>query len=628
MSMPSRWLTRVSFAMLAVRALAAPLYVEGFAVRYAREIAGNPSDLQFRLETVDGQRTFRVGEAIALALVFSSDAPDKYRLNGATYDRSGRLPTEEFVLESAEVPDPYLDYFGTGVLGGLAGEIRGYPVLESKPYTIEVDLNDWFRFDAPGRYRFFVKSHRLARERAPGETGGRTVPFAAVSDIVEIEIRDDAVWRMAKLAELRDVLEQPEPDLPKVGGPPVPHNPLSEKIPQAWRELRYLGTPEAVEYAFDHARRKGSQPETLLLVGARDRARMVAAFDAFLADPQVGFTEWEVRLRALFTYVRKEQPKMLPTFAWQIAGPQDWPKNRAIAEANQKRYEKVLQETVGGLIPLIAYKQGEARAISARAVAALAPEAAGAAGLVPPRDYGLTRDELIAGFAKFTTERQTELLGEKWDLVRGPEMVPVLAKVIAGIKPAAPVEERVDLYVWGVDNGIADTAMRRLEELSPEEAGRVVERDLASGKPRLAGYAAREFAAREIPAADGAFAAMLAAGSPIGPQLVAKFGSAALAPQMRELNRKRTRICTTEEAIVTYFVRVFPEEEGEGRDVLRRAMADREQRGCFSLAARAGCLGDLEHGAASAGARDAQGFGPGGRDGCGRRAWVVRGCVG
>jgi hypothetical protein len=39
-----------------VRALAAPPYVEGFAVRHAREIADNPSDLHFRLETVDGGR--------------------------------------------------------------------------------------------------------------------------------------------------------------------------------------------------------------------------------------------------------------------------------------------------------------------------------------------------------------------------------------------------------------------------------------------------------------------------------------------------------------------------------------------------------------------------------------------
>jgi hypothetical protein len=88
-------------------------------------------------------------------------------------------------MDREDVVDPYLDYFAAGVLGGMAGGLRGYPVLGAEPYRIEVDLNDWFRFDRPGTYRLYLKSHRLSRER--------TTPFAAVSNLLTVEIvADDA----------------------------------------------------------------------------------------------------------------------------------------------------------------------------------------------------------------------------------------------------------------------------------------------------------------------------------------------------------------------------------------------------------------------------------------------------
>ena len=270
---PVRSLRRVTFALLAARILLPAVFGQSFNQRNVRDVAGNPTDLHFGLDTVDGQRAFRIGERIPLTLRFSSDSPGKYKLNGSTYDRSGRLPTEEFVLEREDIVDPYQDYFGTAVLGGLAGGLRGYPVLESKPYEIRLDLNDWFRFDRPGRYRLYLKSHRLTRERAAGESGESVIQFAGGSNILEIEIlSNDQAWQLAKLREIRGILDQAEPEQPKPGGPAIPYDPLEEKIALAGRELRYLGTPDAVQLSLDHARKTGGSPDTLLLVGARDRS--------------------------------------------------------------------------------------------------------------------------------------------------------------------------------------------------------------------------------------------------------------------------------------------------------------------------------------------------------------------
>jgi hypothetical protein len=87
----------------------------------------------------------------------------------------------------------------------------GYPVLESKPHSINLELNDWVRFDRPGHYRMYLKSHRLTRERTPGEAGEKTVQFAAVSNIFEIEILPQSpAWEAARLDDtdlLADIID-------------------------------------------------------------------------------------------------------------------------------------------------------------------------------------------------------------------------------------------------------------------------------------------------------------------------------------------------------------------------------------------------------------------------------------
>ena len=453
------------------------LLADSFEARHARDLAQNPSDLHFQLDTVGSQRAFHLGERIPLTLKFSSDSRDKYKLNGATYDRSGRLPTEEFVMEQDGVADPYRDYFGTSALGGPAGGIRGYPILEPKAYEIEVDLNDWYRFDRAGHYRLYLKSHRLTREALPGESDRRTVEFAAVSNILEIEIlAEDPAWEAAKLSEIRAALELPEREIPKPGGPPIPYDPLTdEKIRTAHRELRYLATPGAVQLAFEHARKNGTAPDALLLVGARNRALTVAAFDSYLADPAVGIREWDVRVRAFFTLLDKDASRPVPVFFWQNPEAAEMEKVTAMEEAQQKRFEGLLQEEAIRLIPIAAGKNAAARKTSAEAIAAIAPKAARAAGLVPPDDYGLSRQDLIAAFVRFSQEQQSEFLTKKWDLVRGPEMIPALKNLIATAKPQPLPDNALALQVWGSEEDVGETALRRLMELAPQEAARILD---------------------------------------------------------------------------------------------------------------------------------------------------------
>src|SRR5262249_11346334 len=144
-------------------------------------------------------------------------------------------------------------------------------------------------------------------------------------------------------------------------------------------DLRYLATPAAVKLELDHARRTAGQPATLTLLAARDRRQTVADFDNYLHDERVGFNEYDVRVRALFSYL----------------------------ESNGQRFEEVLKAEAARLIPAAGRKKGEARDKSIAAVAALAPNAARAAGLIPPEDFGVTREQLIAGFAQLESGQQS-----------------------------------------------------------------------------------------------------------------------------------------------------------------------------------------------------------------------------
>jgi hypothetical protein len=563
-----------------------PLSAETFGERHAREIAANPSDLQFRLSIPNAQSRFHSGERIPITLEFSSDSRDKYKLNGATYDRSGRLPTEEFVLERADVSDPYRDYFGLGVLGGITGGLRIYPVLESKAYVIGLDLNDWFRFDSPGPYRLYLKSHRLTRERASGGSGdGKTVEFAAVSNVLEIEILPrDRGWEAQKLGEIRSILDQPEPEPSEPGGPPMPHNPLEEKIAQALRELRYLGTEDAVRLTIERARKAGETIDTLALVGSRNRTHMMAEFDRYLADPEVGFSEWDIRVRALFTFVEQDAPGLLPEFTWQVSNRSDVSVTRAAFETRQKRFQEFVRDEAARLIPLVERKDARARKISATAVALAAPELAKAAGLVPPDDYGLTREELIGEFPQLLLEQQSELLTKKWDLVRGAEMIPVLKRVIATAQPNPLPQNAMSLWVWGTEDDLAEMALHRLNEIAPSELAAILRRDIATGKPRFAGFEVRQFPAQDVPEADAALSALLRTDFPGALPLVAKFGTARLANQVQALYAGQLWPCAEEGSFTIYFVRtLLGDGSGGGAGVFKRAMADREQRGCYRL---------------------------------------------
>ena len=127
------------------------------------EVPLPPQDVRFEVRTTGGRETFSEGEPIGLDLIFTSRLPDRYELDAATYDRSGRLHVDRF-FATPEAPDPLFDYFEQGP--GSFGGIRQIPVLGPEPSVVRRDLAEHLRL-SPGRYSIVVETDRVSSEQGP-----------------------------------------------------------------------------------------------------------------------------------------------------------------------------------------------------------------------------------------------------------------------------------------------------------------------------------------------------------------------------------------------------------------------------------------------------------------------------
>src|SRR6185437_4370232 len=80
---------------------------------------GRQDDVKLQLSTKSS--VYRQGELIPLELSFTSSLTNRYQVNMASYDRSGRMNYEKFLVEPSDgTSDPLLVYFSSrsSFLGG------------------------------------------------------------------------------------------------------------------------------------------------------------------------------------------------------------------------------------------------------------------------------------------------------------------------------------------------------------------------------------------------------------------------------------------------------------------------------------------------------------------------------
>lgn len=193
-------------------------------------------NVSLEVSIASDNREFHIGETIPLRLAYSGAFRDRYEINRAQYDRSGRMEYEHFNLLPAEgVVDPLKNR-----LGGVGGGLTSFSFLTPQPWTIVLNLNEWVRFLRPGEYRLVVTSHRVSVKDSSSPLGA--VPITVESNEVTLRIIPATkVWQEETLRSAVTTLDKPAPTKPQDRETHV-------KARQgALETVRFLGTADAVK---------------------------------------------------------------------------------------------------------------------------------------------------------------------------------------------------------------------------------------------------------------------------------------------------------------------------------------------------------------------------------------------
>ena len=508
-----------------------------------------PAPVTLTLRIADGRRHFRPGEVIPIELVFNSNVPNRYVVDSANYDRSGRLTIDRFRIAPINVvTDPMLDYYSAISGGIIGGGLRGMGRLGEKPYTVSLELNEWFRFDTPGTFTLSVRSDRVTDEVKRQPRSQPIVPVESNAITFRVLPRDEQ-WEAAELERALQILSRPrEP---------------------GWRSgcliPRFLGTRAAVD---EMIRRIGDESCSFDfmagLYSAPDRTYVVQRLEAGIAAPDQVVTQGYLRTLAVLS-VYAHQPSLRPAQTAAVKGRLnvggELGRRPELVESQMERYAQMLEAA----LPM---KTGAARAVSTADHLATVRSRA-AAGSTPAASAESVRRQVIASFSDLPASRQERLLSYEWQTVADVALVPALRQLAGG------------------SNGLADFALRRLYQLAPEE-GRA--RILATIRKPHPGSTLKTLGAlpeATLPELDEDLVRNADPNNPLGFGLamVYRYASPAVASRIRQaiVPAVGQVACVPQNYALAYLLRVNPQ---EGIALVERALASRGKTSCYQFLLR------------------------------------------
>jgi hypothetical protein len=529
----------VTFPIPLLLAVVAQVGAAGPAPSVAPQtVTAAPVTLTLRL--ADQRRQFRPGEVIPLELEFNSATTGRYSVDGATYDRSGRLMIDQFVIDRIDdVSDPLLDYFGS-IGGYIGGGIRGIGVLGDKPFRVTLELNQWFRFDTPGIYTLAVTSRRVTDESV---TPHAEIPVESNPVSFEILPRN-ADWEAAELETARRLVEATPPPSDTRSG---------------CRMMRFLGTEDA---AMEMVRRYGAASDQ-----GCDFDYMAGLFSA--ANRPAAVRAMEAGLRAADQPVTGSYLRTLATLSVYLQHPEFRPaqtretKGRLVAGGELARRSDLIDAARSAygdiVIAALPDKTARARAITLADAPAWMPRQGA--------PVSAARNQIAAAFLDLPVERQSSLLDYEWRNLKGPAMLPALRRLIA-TPPANTATVR-------------DLALRRLAQLAPDEARPLMLREIQKPQRGATLKTLGSLPDAELPNLDDALAANFEADDDeIHAALVERYATRRIAPRILASAGDKIgyMACRQQASILAYFLRV---DESTAAMLLDRAMTSRAT-GCWT----------------------------------------------
>jgi hypothetical protein len=545
---------------------------DAFVARHREAVRKNPEGVSFTLRLEEDKVQFKPGEIIRVEFSFTSDAPNVYDLNGATYDRGGRLGLDKYFLDHKKgVVDPLSDR-----APGPGGGIRSDPTLSDKPHKMTFDLNEWFRFDQPGKFRLYVTAPRVLKKGAKPVGDGDDV----TSNIVEFEILPyDEEWAGQELQAITRLIDSSDPN--------ADQRPLC-------RRLRFLNTEAA---ASEMIRRFGAPLDvcgyeySIGLIGSAHRAFIVKEMERRLEAPDQIVTDTYLRtLSQLSASLRRNERLPSPT-----ERPNDEQQAKAAAEAWRKQWDsiqKLQYQYAERLMTALSRKQGKARAIGAHTLLEMSwnnrMQSGGARLNDPGQTGGMNPEiikklapELIAVFDDLPTNVQSGLLGYRWKQFSNPAMLPILRRILDD-KPATDRTYEV--------RDLRGLALRRLYELAPDEGRKLIIEELRRPNPGVGIATLRILPDETLPDVEETLVENLekslsggGGDAEVLSLLIERYATSSVATRVREIygDKGGKWACLNQSAMLAYFLRV---DEAMGIELIKQALAARgkEDTRCYS----------------------------------------------
>ena len=499
------------------------LFLLGVAI--ARVCAQTPPAdprIVLQVSLAGSQREFHIGETIPLQLSFTSAVKNHYQINGAQYDRSGRMNYEEFVLSPAQgFVDPL-----PGHQGGMGG-LTTYAFLKPEPWTIKLNLNEWVRFTQPGEYRLNVVSRRVT-VRDPTNSYGVSPTIARSNEITFKIVAADPVWQKRVFREAVTNLNKPAPEKPEE----------MEQYATARRKavetLRFLGTAAAAREMAKRMRGEDSSEFNYIcslgLISTPERAVAQRALQEALADP-----DHPIDGNFLYTLrMVNSDPSATNT---------DW----------REGQQRVVEE----LIAALNTKRGKALSIS---LSTAVNEAWNSVKL-PKETTDKLVNQLLSMFDQLPLDQQNFLLTYQWNKIGSAALLPLLKRYAQSYQD---FPQMVDAKVRDALQ-LSGSALQRWYELDPAGARPVIINEISRPHPRFDARVLGILPDSTLPEVDFALAKNFAASEDLDEtsrlaSLIARYATAAILPQVvEELDSKIGKwACAIQNPTLAYVLRVEP----------------------------------------------------------------------
>jgi hypothetical protein len=441
------------------------------------ETKAQPPDVRLQLQTDSGKTKFQIGEMIPLKLSFTSSSHQKYQINMATYDRSGRMNYEAFLVEpGAGWSDPLRAYFAYG--GYIGGGGTTFRFLSSEPTVLPLVLNEWVRFDRPGKYSVSVVSHRITDVAKDAPYPQTTTDL--ISNRLELTIVPaSATWQNATLKQAVAALDSTRAS----DSAPRPAAGEIKDTQTALTVLRHLGTPGAAKELAQRLRGDNSTTDYYCMFGL------------------VGSPAHEAALAEMHRLVDSPDHPVSSTFLYCLRVLMRNPDQtlEKLADDEKRNADTIRSQ----MLEAVRRKRGTALATTLYAVLRTASLEEGR--LAPLGEQFAA--QLAGVFDLLPVEAQGQILGYNWDSIKSRAFLPLLRKYAEQYKEFR-IPNEVNAYN---SQQVSASALQRWYELEPSEARPVIIHEILRPTPRYSARVLGILADKTLPEVEQALAEHFAA---------------------------------------------------------------------------------------------------------------------